>query len=110
MQQKVRQKFKKKVAAKSTEYLDFVPPAGVRWLIQEAQGSAAHDGDTRVEVLWDRASGDNATTLFMSYGTTRTEIREEIIGDGTKQLSIVLVNDSSRAITLFGQVLYVILG
>lgn len=97
-------KFKKSVPARSVEYLDLVVPAGRRWRLMEAFGAATLSGDTRIEVVWDR-KGPEPVVFFLTYGTAERRLGGvEILGDGVKALSVVLVNESSRASVLFGEV------
>lgn len=104
---KVRQKSRKQVPARSTEFVDLVIPAGERWLVHMVVGVAAQDGETRVELVWDRKGSPE--TVFMTYGTVRLQVAEEFVGDGIKMLSLALINESSRPVTLFGQILYAVL-
>lgn len=97
---KCRRAFKKTVAAKSVEYYDWVVPAGRRWRLGDVFGTATMTGDTRVEITWDRKNA-NPVVLFMTYGTSNVSLKDEMVGDGVKAVSIALYNESSRPAVLF---------
>ena len=93
--------FYESVAAYDSEQHDTVVPSGETWTVLEFVGSAAYVATTTVRLVWD--PDGTPIVLATTHGDTRIVLEEEITGDGSKKLSIVLLNDTGSSQDLGGQ-------
>jgi hypothetical protein len=90
------------VVALSEEVHETIVPNGETWSVVHFIASGAYLDDTSVALYWDRG-GAGEVLLAASHGDARIPIFETVTGDGSKKLSIVLVNDTSASRIMGGR-------
>jgi hypothetical protein len=90
----------KNVGATSTDWTDYVVPAGKTIRVIRCRGAATHQGNTSVAAVWDR--GGAPELLFLTYGDGDWPMTREFTGDGAKKISIRLKNASAASADLAG--------
>ena len=85
------------VAGTSSMSKDIVIPAGETWEIEFFVGSAAYTPDAEVRIEWA------GNLLASTHGDAAIEIAQQITGDGSATVSIVLDNAGPSARALGGQ-------
>ncbi len=93
--------FKANVTAGTNSWDDVVIPSGETWRVTKCFGAATYQGDTGVEIVWDRSG--TPEVIFGTYGTYHLDMVKEFIGDGIKKLSIKLGNGSASNTFLMGR-------
>jgi len=88
----------KPVGGDDTEQFDYVVSEGKKFSLKEIVGSAVFSLDVKVELIWD-AEG-TPDLIFAAHGCIGAKCMEELSGDGTKVLRILLTNDSSVTETI----------
>ena len=78
------------VAANDLEEKVIVIPDGESWNIQEIDGSGAGD-NTASCLVWD------STILFCTISSLNLQFNTTLVGDGVKELKIVLDNDTNAS-------------
>jgi len=71
-------------------------PNGESWLIRRFKGSASYIPDTESCLIWDRG-GAGELVLYCTHGDADVEIDFTLVGDGVKELEIVLDNQTDTA-------------
>lgn len=79
-----------------------VVPNGETWRVVRFIGNGAYLDDTAAELWWDRG-GAQEKLLAATHGDADMPIDEEVTGDGSRALTIVLTNDTSSAHVLGGR-------
>lgn len=70
-----------------------VIPSGEEWEIIRWWGSANPSKDTHVSIVWDY-DGANEEIICLTHTSEKREVLKTFVGDGSKKIAIVLVNDS----------------
>lgn len=92
-----------------TESADtYIIPNGETWEILRWWGSANPSKDCHVALVWDYDGGGEEIVALTHDGEKR-DVKREFIGDGSKKLAVVLVNDSLDAERLGGGFEYKVL-
>jgi hypothetical protein len=87
------------VSANSSSCKDYVPADGEKLYVKKMGGCACYNSDVHTKIVWDKDG--TPEILFVTHGSIeREEPGHELAGDGTKKLSICLVNDSSQSETI----------
>ena len=85
------------VSASTTTKDEYTVPNGVTLKIYELGGNGCQSNEVKVEIKFD------SDVLFVTHGDSIQNPEDlEITGDGSKKLSINLVNDSSVTETIGG--------
>ena len=90
------------VGANSEVEHDEVIPNGETWKITRFTANGAYLDDTMVCLCWDRG-GDDDELLAASHGDASIPMEKELVGDGSKKLTILLTNDTSSAHVMGGR-------
>lgn len=89
----VSKRLYKCVSATTTEDLDYVPANNKTLSFTEFGGNAGIDPDTVASIWWDKGGVDERL-LFTTHGdAVHLEVMEKVKGDGTKKVTIKLVNN-----------------
>lgn len=86
----------KEVIANIEDADEFIIPDGEIWEISFWNGSANAYRETHVCIIWDY-DGDSPEIITITYNSEKRQIHRQFIGDGSKKIAIVLVNDSPNA-------------
>ena len=84
--------FYSKVSAQSVVTHKVKPGAGETWQIYRFIGGATYSSDARVCLVWN--IGGTPEQLRSTHGDVDLSVQHSVVGDGTKELAIVLTNDS----------------
>ena len=95
---------RKSVTANTEDYDPVVIPNGETWHIESFMGSANPYNDTHVALIWDYQG--TKTIKALAYNTAKFRIDEQVTGDGSKELALVLVNDSANDERLSAEFIY----
>lgn len=104
----VHKYYYKEVSANTEDADTYVIPNGETWEIERWNGSANAYRETHVAIMWDY----DATTpeiISITYNSEKRHIQRQFVGDGSKKLAVVLVNDSPNAERLGGEFEYKVL-
>ena len=95
--------FKRLVAASTTMFDDVVIPNGVTWRVLACDGHANYQGNTNVAVIWNRRGAPGTSdTLCLTYGDHAKQMSVDLRGDGVKEISVRLTNNSVNSVELIG--------
>lgn len=75
---------------------DQVPASGKTWEIVRFVGTAAYLPMTAAKLVWD-FGGAGEEIIAATHGDANLDLVRQVVGDGTKKLSIVLENDDASA-------------
>ncbi len=75
---------------------DQVPADGKTWRITKFVGNALYLGDTSVLLVWDEG-GAAEDVISCTHGDSDVDLDVEVVGDGVKELSLILANDTSSS-------------
>lgn len=103
-----RKYYYKEVDANTEDSSDFIIPDGETWEICFWNGSANAYRETHVCIIWDY-DGASPEILSITYNSEKRYIHRQFVGDGSKKLAIVLVNDSPNSERLGGEFEYKVL-
>lgn len=98
----MERRYYKEVAANTTDTDEYIPASGKVVYFKRFGGSGSSVPATIIKIIWDY--GGTETLLFSTHGNFIDEPSEEvsITGDGTKKLTIVLINDQAESDALGG--------
>jgi hypothetical protein len=92
-------RFFKMVSANTTDTQDYVIPNGVTTSISVCYGESGSSPDTAICVIWDPAGVNKL--LYTTHGAGHDKlVNETVTGDGTKKVTIELVNNTNSSVTL----------
>ena len=86
----------KAVSSTSSESKSQTIPDEETWIISKMWGSACHCGLTKAQISFD------TDILFVTHGDLILDNQVKVTGNGTKQLTIKLQNDSDNQETMSG--------
>lgn len=89
------------VASYGDDQDDYVPANGEVVELERFHGSASMNGKSLVKLVWDSAG--TPEIIAATHGEAEYHLGKKITGDGSKKLSIILVNDDSNSHVLGGQ-------
>lgn len=92
----------KTVVGNTKDTLETTIPNGETWRLGQWVGSANPTRDTYVALVWDMG-GASEEYLALTHTSEKHDIGKEITGDGSKKISICLVNDTADTETLGAQ-------
>jgi hypothetical protein len=100
----IKNKYRVEVDANTEDYDSVTPADGVVWEISSFAGSAS-GLDTHVALIWDYLGGSEEI-LALAHTSDKHRVDEQITGDGTKKLALVLRNDTADAERLSAEYYY----
>ena len=99
MAEQNKDRFFKSVAANSTDEQDYVPTNGQLIDVAICWGESGATPDTAICIVWD-ASGVN-TLLYSTHNSgIDSYVDTQVTGDGTKAITLKLINNSDAAVTM----------
>ena len=92
----INRRYYKSVSASSSDTDEYVIPNGKTLSLIDVGGNAGSSPDTSVVIkYWD---GTNHTIIFSTHGDdSQIMTNMDYVGNGTKSIKIVLINDQSFA-------------
>ena len=94
-------RFFTEVSANSTEKKEYTPANNVSLTVGAAWGESGNSPDTTVCIMWD-AGGENKLIYATHTSGHDTLVNTTVTGNGTKKLSINLINNSDTVVALGG--------
>lgn len=105
MAQTLHKYYYKEVDNNTEDSDEYVIPNGDTWEVTFWNGSANAYRETHVCIIWDYA-GAEEEIIAITYNSEKRYINRAFIGDGSKKLAIVLVNDSPNSERLGAELEY----
>ena len=95
----INKRFYKNVAANTADEFECIPSNGAVVHFYEFGGNAGLSPDTVCEIWWDKG-GTDEELLFVTHGDAIHSVSVKKTGDGSKKITMRLVNDQGNADTL----------
>ena len=88
--------FYKSVAATSSEVDTYTPANGKKFWFKLVGGNAARNSEVNVKISY------GTQVIFATHGDSEVKGKDTVVGDGSTQIKISLLNDSTSTETIGG--------